>query len=276
VRAILEVRWGAQKGKKAVIAPGGKLRVGRTERADLVIEADRKLAGAHFELSWDGANGALRSLTATEPTFLNGEQVKDARVPHAAWIRAGETVFVFYQEEHTRPRRESGAGPTPARERALATLEALEEPLFAVLDAARDLRILEVVRESVEEMRSLYEGIKGEALADVAPYLVALPRGSRLLRALVREGWGRRWGIYLTSLRPFKEVRTQLRRHLMVEDEESRRRMYFRYYDPATLRAFLPSCTPRQAVELFGPLRAFFAEGEDGEVLRFDAPVEAA
>jgi hypothetical protein len=89
------------------------------------------------------------------------------------------------------------------------------------------------------------------------------------------EGWGRRWGIYLTSLRPFKEVRTQLRRHLMVEDEESRRRMYFRYYDPATLRVFLPSCTPRQAVELFGPLRAFFAEGEDGEVLRFDAPAEA-
>jgi hypothetical protein len=276
MRAILEVCMGPRRGRKVVLEPGSRLRVGRTERADLVIEADRQMAGAHFEVSWDGAAGTLRALAPSEPTFHNGQPITEGSLRNADWIRAGSSVFGFYVEAHTRPRRDSGAGPTPAREAALSALEALEEPLFAVLDAARDVRIVEVLHESVEEVRSLYEGIKGDALADVAPHLVALPRGSRLLRDLVFEGWGRRWGIYLTSPRPFKEVRTHLRRFLMVEDEESRKRMYFRYYDPASLRVFLPSCSSRQLAELFGPLRAFLAEGPDGEVLRFDAPAEAA
>lgn len=276
MRAIVEVRWGARKGTKAVLLPGQTLRVGRTDRADLVIEADRQLAGAHFEVTWDGERGALRALTPTEPTFLCGQRVTEGGLSNGAWIRAGETVFAFYVEEHTGPRRGSGAGPTPARERALTALSALDEPLFAVLDAARDDRVLEVLRESVEEVRSLYEGLKGEALAEVAPYLVSLPRGSRLLRVLVMEGWGLRWGIYLTSPRPFKDVRTQLRRFLLVEDEEDGKRLYFRYYDPATLRVFLPSCAPRQLAELAGPIRAFLAEGPDGEVLRFDAPEVAS
>ena len=65
---------------------------------------------------------------------------------------------------------------------ALDALIELDRPLYAVLDAARDDRVLTVVRESVEEYRSLYEGIEGEALAHVAPYLVSPPKGSRLLR----------------------------------------------------------------------------------------------
>jgi hypothetical protein len=59
----------------------------------------------------------------------------------------------------------------------------------------------------------------------------------------------------------------------MVVEDEGEKRLYFRYYDPATLRAFVPSCAARQAAELFGPVRAFFAEGKSGEVLRFDAPL---
>jgi hypothetical protein len=272
MKAIVEIRWGPLRGKKAVLPPGTSLRIGRTERADLVVEQDRQMAAAHFELRWDGTSCALRALTA-EATSLNGEHVTEGPVENGDWIKAGETVFSVYFEEHTRPRRNAGAEMTPAKEQALATLEALDRPLFAVLDAARTDRILEVVRESVEDYRSLYEGTKGEALAEVAPYLVALPRGSRLLRRLVVEGWEKRWGIYLTCERPFKEVRTHLRRFLMVVNDEDEKRMYFRYYDPVSLRVFLPSCGVRQAAEFFGPIRSFLTESQSGEVVRFDAPL---
>jgi hypothetical protein len=182
---------------------------------------------------------------------------------------------MVYIEEHTPPRRGSGAGMTPTREAALSALAPVTG-LYAVLDAARDDgRILEVLHESVEQHASLYEGTKGDALAEKAPYLVALPTGSRLLRRLVEEGWGRRWGIYLATDRPFAEVRTHLRRFLMVESDEGRR-LYFRYYDPGTLRAFLPSCTRRQAAELFGPIGLFVAESATGEVLRFDPTATAS
>jgi Domain of unknown function (DUF4123) len=104
-----------------------------------------------------------------------------------------------------------------------------------------------------------------------APYLVRLPKGARLLKQLVLEGWGKGWGIYLTCQRPFDEVRTHLRRFLMVMNDQTEERMFFRFYDPQALRLFLPTCAPRQKAQFFGEIGAFLAENKDGEVLRFGA-----
>jgi hypothetical protein len=271
-RAIVEIRGGPLQGRKALLEPGTTLRVGRTERADLVVPRDERLAGTHFELAWDGERCRLTDLRSAEGTALNGERVADeAGVAHGAWIRAGETVFSVYFEEATPSPRDLDEDDDETRDRkarALAALEADPDPLFAVLNAARTDRIVETLHEAPEEYRSLYEGFQGEALADVAPYLVGLPRGSRLLARLVQEGWGERWGIYLTSRRPFTEVRRHLRRLLLVENEETRKRMYFRFYDPRVLRAFLPTCTPLQVGDFMGEFEALWMEGEDGEPLR--------
>lgn len=148
---------------------------------------------------------------------------------------------------------------------------AAEAPIHAVLDAARTDRILTVLREAVEEHRSLYEGVAGEALDDVAPYLVKLAAGSRLLSQLVREGWARRWGIYLVGDVRERDLRRHLRRFLIVEEEDTRERLYFRYYDPAALRDFWATCTRRQKDDLLGPLTAYLVEGPRGEVLRLTA-----
>ena len=50
------------------------------------------------------------------------------------------------------------------------------QPLYAVLDAARDIKILAVLMESKEEHQSLYEGVQGAQLSQVAPYLVRLTK----------------------------------------------------------------------------------------------------
>ena len=139
--------------------------------------------------------------------------------------------------------------------------------LHAVVDAARSDRILQILRESVEEHRSLYEGAQGQALDDVAPYLVTLPADSRLLAQLVEEGWQHRFGIFLEGAVPKRELRRHLRRFLMVEKEDGEP-LYFRFYDPACLRELWPTCGKRQLAELCGPLSAFLVEGEHGEVLR--------
>ncbi|WP_159397366.1 DUF4123 domain-containing protein [Sorangium cellulosum] len=275
-RAIVEVRWAkAAPASRVVIEPGAALRIGRTERADLVVAADRAMSAVHCEIRWDGVTCWVADRESQEGTWLNGERVNEGEIKNGGWIRAGGTVFVIYFEGATPPRRESGLlgggldRLTPLQEDVLAALQAEPEPLFAVLDASRGLRVLEVLRESVEEYRSLYEGIQGEALAMQAPYLVRLPKGARLLEQLVLEGWGKGWGIYLTCGRPFKEVRTHLRRFLMVMNDQTGERMYFRFYDPHALRIFLPTCTPRQKAQFFGEIGAFLAETKDGEVMRF-------
>ncbi len=283
---IVEVRWGRHAGTKVVIPPGRRLRVGCTARADLVIAHDRQLSGEHFELRWDGRRCTLRDLESATGTQLGGEPVTEAEVPHGAWILAGETDFMVYVEGRTPPPEEQEQGldederqrreaRRAAAEKALAELrEEARTPLYAVLDAARDDRILQILRESVEPHQSLYEGQAGEPLEDVAPYLVGpMAPESRLLERLVLEGWGRRWGIFCTSAEPFAQVRRHWRRFLMVELETDGQRVYFRFYDPGVLRIFIPTCTERQIQEFTAPLASLLFEDAGGEVIRHRTPV---
>jgi hypothetical protein len=87
------------------------------------------------------------------------------------------------------------------------------------------------------------------------------PRSSGLLARLLAEGWGRSWGIYVVSTSPFKDLRRSFRRHLRVEDPDSKP-MYFRFYDPRVLRRLLPMCTERQREELFSQVSRFVVEGQ--------------
>jgi Domain of unknown function (DUF4123)/Inner membrane component of T3SS, cytoplasmic domain len=276
---IVAVAFGPLSGRKAVLAPGDVVRFGRGERAGFVVPNDPRMSAIHFELAWDGERCRFRDLRSASGTLLNGEPGKgEAELAHGDWLKAGKTVFTVSFEAATAPRGEEAIDAEASRkERAEVALAALREeavaaPLYALVDGARERRILELLRESVEEARSLYDGVEGEALAHVAPYLVRIREGSRLLEALVREGWGKRWGVWLTSRMALNEVRRQLRRFLMVELEARRGRVYFRFYDPRTLTVFVPTCTPRQADEFFGGIDAFFAEGDRGALERFHRP----
>jgi hypothetical protein len=289
-RAIVAIAWGQQAGRKVILAPGEVLRVGRGERAGLVVASDETISALHLEISWDGARCRFRDLRSATGTRRNGEAgLTEGELVDGDWLKAGATVLTLHIEGSSPLRAPYDDGDDDNGERhtreearrqraeeALAALdeEAANEPLYAVLDAARDRRILELCRGSVEEHRSLYEGLEGETLEHVAPYLVGLPRGSRLLAALVREGWERRWGIYLTSRQPAREVRRQLRRFLMVELEGRPGRAYFRYYDPKTLATFIPSCTPRQLEEFFGMIDAYFGEATGGRLERYSRAVD--
>src|SRR5262249_36585829 len=155
--------------------------------------------------------------------------------------------------------------PGPPQD-ALEVLRGVQEPLFALLDAARDPRVLQLLRASGEQYQSLYEGPKGEELAEFAPYLVSLPPGSQLHQVLVREGGGERWGACHTCPQPFKEVRGPFRRFLLVKNHDGRE-LYFRFYDPRVLRIFLPTCTPEETAQFFGPVSCFLLEAEDPQRL---------
>ena len=261
---IVQVRWGPLAGRKAILLPGRTLRVGRAESMELAIAGDSALSEAHFELTWDGERCQLRNLCGKTGTLLSGEFQQEGEVPHGAWVRAGTTNFSVYREAETpAPHLEEPviAETVDGKTRVLAQLRERSEPLFAVLDASMDPRILVLLRESVEECRSLYEGPQGDVLEDVAPYLVSLPKESRLLEALVREGWGGNWGIFLTSSRPFHEVRRHFRKFLMVQDDEGRE-LYFRFYDPRVLRIFLTTCTPQQTEAFFEGISVYLMESD--------------
>lgn len=276
MKALLHVTTGPLAGRRVRLREGQELRVGRNGRADLVFSQDAQMAAVHFELAWDGATCLLRDVSR-RGTAVDGAAVDEATLRDGAILTAGETRFLLRLQPDdlvaglppSLPRPPPSPALLAARESALEVLRAEPQPLFALLDAARDRRIHPLLRACEDENRSLFEGTQGEVMARAAPYLVHLDRGSELLPLLVNEGWGESWGVYLTSPRPLREVRQRLRRSLIVNDEETGERLYFRFYDPRVLRPFLPTCSARQRSELVGTeITGFLFEGEAGELLR--------
>lgn len=275
-RLIVEVRWGKLAGTKVVMSAGHTVRVGRLAGADVVVEHDGQMSRVHFELGWDGSRAISRDLGSLAGTMLGGKRVEgEVVVEHGDWIQAGETDFMVYVEAKTLPREEVAdeeeVKRREAAEKALVELREVagREKLYAVLDAARDDRILDLLREHVEPHRSLYDGLEGETMEEVAPYLVGPMRGdSGLLDRLVLEGWGKRWGIWCTSEERFVEVRRHWRRFLMVELEETGERVYFRFYDPGVMRVFWGACEEWQQESLFGTTNDWLFERVDNDIIQ--------
>jgi len=139
--------------------------------------------------------------------------------------------------------------------------------LFAVLDATRDpLRILGLLRAAGGEYQSLYEGAQAQVLEAFAPYLVGLTENLKLLENVIAHGWGKNWGIFAVSGADFQAVRKHFRTFLVVKSPEGKR-LYFRYYDPRVLRTYVPTCDAAETKLIFGPLAAYFCEGETPNTL---------
>lgn len=154
--------------------------------------------------------------------------------------------------------------PTAGREAIEALLWPPARPdarapasVWAVLDLARDPRIHQLLLATKLESLSLYAGAPRE-LDRVAPHIVEMLPGHRLLHQLIDEGWGRSWGVFV-RIEDATILRHHLRKLLKVRDERGRS-LLFRYYDPRVLRSYLPTCTTDELAQVFGPISHWLAE----------------
>ena len=133
------------------------------------------------------------------------------------------------------------------------------QSVFAIMDGARDRSISGLLRESGFRHQSLYEGAEGEELAPFGPYLAQIRGSAESIRRWLDQALGRSFGVHLFCDQPFELVRRHLRRFLIVQLEDGRR-VYFRFYDPRVLRAFLPGCTHEEWIQFFGPIETYVVE----------------
>lgn len=264
---ILTARTGALVGRTALRA-GDVLRVGCGDDADLGVPHDRAMAPLHASLAVEPHGCRVRDLGSPGGTLVFGQRVTEVFARHGSPIACGHTEISTSADEEPVARasaviREVSWTAEPAEQGVAAPLALLggRPQLFALLDAARDRGVTAALKRGGERYASLFSGEHGGPLATHAPYLVELPPGSRLTGTLVTEAWGRSWGIFFTSDAPFEEVVASLQHLLFVHDDEGRQ-LYFRFYDPRVLRAFLPLTTVTQARLLFDVARTFIMEAE--------------
>jgi hypothetical protein len=151
----------------------------------------------------------------------------------------------------------------PSAVQARLWQEAGDMPAYVILDGAQNPTLLEALHaDNSPPWRCLFTGQLEPDMATVAPYLVELEQSSAFTRRLLAEGWGKNWGVYLTSQLAlpalWRNVRQQV--HVYGPDLES---LYFRFYDPRVMRSYLPTCTTQQLTEFFGPVDFYIAEGEE-------------
>jgi pSer/pThr/pTyr-binding forkhead associated (FHA) protein len=268
MRVTLEIQTGQSAGQKITLEPGRSVRVGRASRADLAVADDQHMSGVHFALECDDTSCVLRDFGSSNGTMVNGRRVDSALLSHGDIIVAGETTF-FVRRLEEPVQTAAPAMPVPAeampQDRLVNLLRKDFQPLYAILDGAREPSVLKVLVESGVERQSLFEGAQGAQLAHFAPYLVGLPSDSPLIETLAQEAWGKSWGIFLTCELPLQELRRHFRRFLTVKMPEGQ--AYFRFYDPRVLRLFLPTCLPEEVDALFGPVKYYLMEDEKLDVL---------
>ncbi len=140
--------------------------------------------------------------------------------------------------------------------------------VWTILDAARDPKIYGAVEGTFLEKCCLFSGDLPWQLQMTAPYLVQLRSDDRLTRFISEHGFGQAWGIFFRSDAGIKTLRRHFRGFLRVKDQRGRR-LLFRYYDPRVMRLYLPTCTRSELETVFGPVREYLLEDEDGYLVSY-------
>ena len=138
--------------------------------------------------------------------------------------------------------------------------------LYGVLDCARDASLYEhAARLAPESSECLFAGKLAEPVLRASPFLVELSPSDPLSRLWRTQGWGRAWGVLISSRATLPVLRRQLRRFTQVKLPDGAGPVLFRYWDPRVFRVFLPTVAPGEIAPWFADADRYIVETEDGK-----------
>jgi Domain of unknown function (DUF4123)/FHA domain len=259
---VLEVRPPEGERYHLPLPQSGILTVGREAPADIVVR-DRFLSRCHFQLQCAEMLHVLTDAGSSNGTYVNGVMLRGSLLKPRDAIYAGRTAFRFAPVLDGKVMLDSlpdsPGGLLPWQSKLIAGLESTCN--FAILDGAIGPAVRDLLNQAGVFYQSLYEGEQSVDLAPFGPYLAEIQKGGKLIPFLVKVGWGKSWGVFLSTKLGFVETRKHLRHFLMVNIEGGER-VIFRFYDPRVMRVFVPTCNAEQRAEFFGQIQHFFVESE--------------
>jgi hypothetical protein len=143
--------------------------------------------------------------------------------------------------------------------------------VYAVIDGAAmpghgpDLQ--QIILDSSAPHARLLKGDHPPEVEAVAPRLVMLQPDSAVTSWFFGQGWGLGLGVLALAAADLRTMRRHFQALMQVSLPDGRI-VSFRWYDPAILRVYLPSCTATEAGFVFGPVALYLTEGDDPHELR--------
>jgi hypothetical protein len=137
--------------------------------------------------------------------------------------------------------------------------------LYGVLDCARDPALYEhAARLSPDHAECLFAGKLDEEVLRASPFLVELAPSDPLSQQWRTAGWGKAWGILISSRESLPVVRRRLRRFTQARLPDGQGPMLFRFWDPRVFRDYLPLVAPQEIGGWFTEIDRYIVETEDG------------
>lgn len=140
-------------------------------------------------------------------------------------------------------------------------MSALPGTWFAVIDAAQDARLFDLVQTCADKA-CLFKGNLDPVLERAAPWLVRIDPREQLLPVWQEHGRGRSWGIMAYCALPLEDLRTCLRRFLQARLPDGKIAL-FRFYDPRVFATYLRAASPDERVAWFETVQQYAVE--DGQ-----------
>ena len=137
--------------------------------------------------------------------------------------------------------------------------------LYGVVDCAVEPTLHEhVQRLGPQQAACLFEGKLDPGVLAVSPYLVELSPHDPLSRAWRGSGWGRNWGLLVSSRSPLMAVRRRLRHFTQARLPDGSGPVLFRFWDPRVFRVYFPQVDGPGLADWFKDISHFTVESEDG------------
>jgi hypothetical protein len=134
-------------------------------------------------------------------------------------------------------------------------------PHYALIDAARDARILPLIQQEAH-WKCLFGGEPKPEIAPKAPYIVRLDPGRPLTRIMQEHGWLNQWGITCHARADLHATRKALRLNLEAVLPPDGRVALFRFYDPRVFVPFIEATSGGDLDAWFDPIDAWWARND--------------
>ena len=255
--AFLEVVEGPYAAHSEIIQPGDIVRIGRCPKAEIHLHDDAALADLHCAATFDGSSVRVYSL-GNSILKLGAKRALNLSLRSGDQFVAGSTRLECQIPADRDFPFASQVDDSPISQVA-NYFRQVDRELFVIVDSAKR-PAPEFLRSLSLEHESLYQGKTQKELADVAPYLVHLPRNSPQLEILLRWGWGRSCLTFAFADGSLADLRRHFRKFLLVWSGD--KTSFFRFFDPRVLAAFLKSASHDELAKFFGPVVRFAVEGD--------------